>query len=327
MISTLSINRFKSIRELSLNCRRINIFIGEPNTGKSNILEALGMFSWLYYSLWGYNARQFVRFERTSNLFHDENLDDPVAIKCGPLGLEVAFKDGGFQGALDESGKAMGGFRGDYNDFVQPSLSSSSRDRLASFKFYRFTRKENFPRKELDFLMPPSGENLLSLLLGSKELRSIVNQPFLDMGLRLGIRQQENKLEVIKQVEDIIISYPYSLTSETLQRFTFYLAAILSNKSSVLVFEEPESHAFPYYTKQLAELIALDKRDNQYFISTHNPYFLLPVLEKAPKDDIAVYIVYFQDYETKTKQLTEEELSEIAEIDIFSNLERYLEAK
>ncbi|MHA1431833.1 MAG: hypothetical protein ACTSRV_15795 [Candidatus Freyarchaeota archaeon] len=52
----------------------------------------------------------------------------------------------------------------------------------------------------------------------------------------------------------------------------------------MLVFEEPEAHAFPYYTKFLAEKIALDT-SNQYFISTHNPYFLLSILEKAPKDE------------------------------------------
>ena len=47
MITTLNIERFKSIRTLELSCRRVNVFIGEPNTGKSNILEALGLLSWL----------------------------------------------------------------------------------------------------------------------------------------------------------------------------------------------------------------------------------------------------------------------------------------
>ena len=49
MINTLEINRFKSIKSLTLDCRKINLFIGEPNTGKSNILEALGLWSFLSY--------------------------------------------------------------------------------------------------------------------------------------------------------------------------------------------------------------------------------------------------------------------------------------
>jgi hypothetical protein len=79
MIRTLEIKNFKSIKHLKLDCKRINIFIGEPNTGKSNILETLGLFSFGYYYLYGEFA-DFVRFERTSNLFFDENLDEEIEI-------------------------------------------------------------------------------------------------------------------------------------------------------------------------------------------------------------------------------------------------------
>lgn len=131
------------------------------------------------------------------------------------------------------------------------------------------------------------------------------------------------KLEVQKNLDDIVISYPYSLTSETLRRVVFYLAAIVSNRKSVAIFEEPEVHSFPYYTKYLAEMIALDENENQYFISTHNPYFLLPLLEKCPANEVAVNIVQFKDYETKVRQLTAKELSQMDELDLFSNLDRY----
>ncbi len=39
----VEIKNFKSIKDLRLDCKRVNIFIGKPNVGKSNILEALGM--------------------------------------------------------------------------------------------------------------------------------------------------------------------------------------------------------------------------------------------------------------------------------------------
>ena len=47
MIEKLSVKNFKSIKDLSIDCKRINLFIGEPNTGKSNILESLGLGSWM----------------------------------------------------------------------------------------------------------------------------------------------------------------------------------------------------------------------------------------------------------------------------------------
>ncbi|MFB0523347.1 MAG: AAA family ATPase [Candidatus Bathyarchaeia archaeon] len=65
---------FKSVKDLTLNCRRVNLFIGEPNTGKSNILEALGLLSHMSYGV----LRAFVRFETTSNLFFDQNLEESL---------------------------------------------------------------------------------------------------------------------------------------------------------------------------------------------------------------------------------------------------------
>ena len=47
MIETLEITNFKSVKHLKLPCKRFNVFIGEPNTGKSNILEALGLLSFV----------------------------------------------------------------------------------------------------------------------------------------------------------------------------------------------------------------------------------------------------------------------------------------
>ena len=38
MIKNLTIQNFKSIKDLQLDCKRINLFIGEPNSGKSNLL-------------------------------------------------------------------------------------------------------------------------------------------------------------------------------------------------------------------------------------------------------------------------------------------------
>jgi AAA15 family ATPase/GTPase len=324
MITTLEISNFKSIKHLKQDCKRINIFIGEPNTGKSNILEAFGLFSFGCYFSYG-SLAAFVRFERTSNLFYDENLDEVIELKFDNKFLKIRFKDGAFRGECTEAESRLFEWTGNYSSLDVSILTDKGREQLSPFKFYRFAVKREFPRPESEFLLPPSGENLLSLLVTHRELRNTANQLFSNFGLRLGLRPQENKIEVVKQLEDIIISYPYSLTSDTLQRLVFYLTAVFSNKNSVLVFEEPESHAFPYYTKYLAETIALDKRDNQYFISTHNPYFLLPLLAKCPKEDIAITITYYKDYQTKIKSLNREDMEEIAEIDVFSNIDRFIE--
>lgn len=318
MIKTLQVKNFKSLKHFEIKCKRINVFVGEPNTGKSNILESIGIFSFPFTS----NLRDFVRFESMSNLFYDENLDEPIKIQAGKRILEIKFEDSRFKGRCVENESQPFHFELDYYGHG----SSGKVSERSTVKFYKFAVIKEFPRQEVDFLRPPSGENLLSILMTHKELKAMVSEIFQPFGLRLVFKPQERKIEVLKQYDDVLISYPYSLISETLQRVIFYLVAINSNKESILIFEEPESHAFPYYTKFLAETIALDNRNNQYFISTHNPYFLLSIAEKASKEDVGIFITYFKNYETKVKQLSENEIEEVLEegVDIFFNLERFI---
>ena len=42
-IKHLRIQNFKSIKDVTMKPRRVNIVIGKPNVGKSNILEAMSL--------------------------------------------------------------------------------------------------------------------------------------------------------------------------------------------------------------------------------------------------------------------------------------------
>lgn len=72
MINSLRIRNFKSIKDLELDCKRINLFIGKPNTGKSNILETLELLSWLNSNV---SINDYVRFSYSYNLFYSRNIE------------------------------------------------------------------------------------------------------------------------------------------------------------------------------------------------------------------------------------------------------------
>ena len=326
MIKNLEIKNFKSIKHLKLDCKRVNLFIGKPNTGKSNILEGVGMFS-----LTQGVPIVLIRFENISNLFYDQDISEKVEITSDNLYFEMIFQNGKFIAREYIRNISQGHERRILNygfecDYSGNATSFTNPSRPTRFKFYKFAKVDRFSRLESDFLRPPRGENLLQILLTNKALRKVIVDMFSEYGFRILFKPQEGRIEVQKEIEDVIISHPYSLVSDTLQRVVFHLAAIETNKDSVIIFEEPEAHAFPYYTKFLAERIALDKT-NQYFISTHNPYFLLSVLEKTPKDDIRIFITYFKDYQTKVRPITKKEMPEILDLDasVFFNLNQFLE--
>ena len=325
MIKNLSIKNFKSIKNLNLYTKRINLFIGEPNTGKSNILEALGLLSWCNYL--SSDLAEYVRLQGIQNLFYDDLLDQPLEISTDEYNVSVRFENDTFNfevaqlkgnEVVSKSTLCSTNYSGDISGQTEILKEAES------IKFYRFSHLDKFPDKKSSFLLPPHGSNLFAVVMANKKFRDTMARFFKNFGLNLVFKPQERTFEVQKQVEDVVFSYPYTLTSDTLQTILFHVIAIESNKNSTLVFEEPESHAFPYYTKYLGEKIALDE-SNQYFIATHNPYLLLSILEKVKKDSVNVFITYFKDYQTKVKCLTDEQLSELMDYDPFFNLNSFIE--
>ena len=114
MIKNLQIRNFKSIKNLDLECERINLFIGEPNTGKSNILETLGILSFSKYG----SITDFVRIESMSDLFYDENLDEKITISADDTVLEITFDKERFIGRCykkELSENVLFSFDFDYN--------------------------------------------------------------------------------------------------------------------------------------------------------------------------------------------------------------------
>ncbi|KAA0231907.1 hypothetical protein EDS67_00495 [candidate division KSB1 bacterium] len=319
MIQFLEVKNFKSIKQLALDCKKINIILGRPNTGKSNLLESIGLFSLPLAPL--RNLKELVRFENMTNLFNDHDLSQVIEINADTMSLQIKFDRGEFKGELKDK-EHGGSFK---FSATLKEIRNSEGDCNTPFRFYRFATLEVFTNQEADFLMPVNGENLSQILLTNKESRKMAANVFSEYGLKIVLKQSENKIEVQKEIEDAVISFPYALVSDTLRRIVFHHVAIETNHDSIIIFEEPEAHAFPYYTKFLAERIALDS-SNQYFISTHNPYFLISVLEKAPKDDVGIFVASSSDSVTQLEAVSPEACSEILGLDasVFFNLERFL---
>ena len=324
MINELEIHNFKSIKDLTLPCKRFNIFIGEPNTGKSNILEALGLLSFLGVRQYHPEATLdgFVRHERLSDLFYDGHVENGLSVHCDGATLKLCWVDGKFRGKYDGPYGLAAEFHGDactINEVKDyPGVWSPA------VKFYRRPAVENFFESNSGSLLPPYGANLPSVLLQSDCLRDQANLAFVAQELKLAFPHQGNTIKLLKNYDDVITTYPYKLASESQQRQVFYTTAIDSNRHATLLFEEPESHSFPEDVHFLAEVIALDENQNQYFLTTHSNHFLMSHVCKAPSKDLGIHIVYVKNHQTKVRTLAEEELSELFEVDALLNWEIFV---
>ena len=102
-ITTLRIQNFKSIKDVEMKPRRVNILIGEPNVGKSNILEALSLLGGMFFDGDKFMAGQ-IRYEAIRNLFYDNDWSQEIIVTGEGVGatrirkrqeqVEVAFGNG-----------------------------------------------------------------------------------------------------------------------------------------------------------------------------------------------------------------------------------------
>ncbi|WP_201985705.1 AAA family ATPase [Hymenobacter rubidus] len=381
VINTLYIQNFKSIRSAVLHPRRVNLIIGQPNVGKSTVLEAMCLLGSLPYEHKKKFMRSFIRYEKPSQLFHDSLMTNPIRIETdrdvcllgrAGTGHDKRFQYGVFSQAAYRLLRAQLGLpllegrsktrNGDDAQLLhrlhdhlvaagplpepgflyteidregkmdQPGegghyLTSTPAWQPRAVKPYSFKRKGPLNRRYAEAsLRPPHGNNLVQVLENNADLRQEFATLFADHNLRMRVRPDAGRFEVMKELDGLSFAYPYSSSGDTLQRYGFHLAAMESNHQAVILLEEPEAHSYPIYVAQLAERIAT-QQENQFFVTTHSPQLFGDVLENmVPYEnrvpELAVFVAYYKDFQTKLRQLSDEEVRSLRRDshDVFNNL-------
>lgn len=324
-IQNLHITNFKSIRDLLVkNCARINLFIGKPNVGKSNILEALSTFSIPF--LRENSSRKLshlIRLENETELFYNGNIDLDAVIET-PVGVcRMGFnpKDG-LKANINFHGDSWENLRID-DKLIVKGISNHPYFE-PPIKKYQYKHNIVYKRAHSKYLIPPFGSNLLSIIENYDDLKQQVIALFREYNLDIAFDKASQTIKVIQDKKDGLFLIPYNSIADTLQRIIFYKAAIVSTNDSILLFEEPEAHSFPPHMTHLTQEI-IHKRDNQYFIATHSPFILNDLLENV-RDELSVYMVDYKDRQTVVNHLTSDQLHEIFQhgVDLFTNSESYL---
>lgn len=337
-IDRIVIDNFKSIHHLEISgLKRINLFIGRPNVGKSNILEALALLSTSWKKL-----TDIVRIGNLRELHYNGNIDEKsfILIQRKDNKGYIEYCDIAFLKSQSQSLISLNLGNVDYpedphkndryNYILDDSFEILSHSVYTSIiseepKKYVYKHEIKFRDVHLPYLSPPFGENILYILEIYPELRKLYAQWFRQYGLRLVLDTASQSLKVQKEKgEDEVFQLPYSSVADTLQRIIFYKTAVASNENSVLLFEEPEAHAFPPYIVEFTQEV-IQSLTNQFFIVTHSPLIVEEFLTDAI-DDLGIFNVDFKDGQTVVRTLTTEEIYDVRKygVDLFFNNEAYL---
>lgn len=354
-IKNIEIKNFKSIRHQNINdCRRVNVFIGYPNVGKSNILEALSLFS-IDETNSFFNS--FVRIENLTTLFFDGEISKQSEVRINDKHRYVARfekdtivfiqqfeREGTFfekedtrQHFSDESHDVSikKNFQLNANNegkiYNYSSIPIGRKNELMDIRRYVFSKDVAYTNKNYYELLYPSGSNIFNIISTNHTLKKEIQELFIPYNLELLFDTREQKFTILKKTTSGIFSIPYELVADTLQRVIFYKAAILSNKGKVLLFEEPEAHMFPPYISKFTGDIIHDENNNQYFLATHSPFVMNDLISNLKKEELSIYIVSYENEtgETLIHRMDEEDVDEAYQFgyDFFMNINSFIPHK
>ena len=344
-IEYITISNFKSIRGLKMEgLSRINLLVGKPNVGKSNILEALGIFSLPYLKYYSKKKiSNFIRFENKNEIFFDGKNENPISLKSN-IGEYIVSTEGYINQPAPHGQNTrlhlLESYLGtlifkikianlDYSVSVgnkgEIEFTGNIKEGDIPVKLYLFKQHNNSSKDKRNYLLPPSGVNLMDIIQNIPNLKNEIVNLFEEYNLNLLFDRADENLRITKPPQKgEIFSIPYHSIADTLQRVIFHKTAIASNRNSVLIFEEPEAHAFPPYISHITQEI-IDSKSNQFIFSTHSPYVLNDFLENA-RDELSIFMVDYKNGETVANKLTKEDLDDIYGygIDLFTNYETFL---
>lgn len=323
-IKNIAIKNFKSLENVTIRgCKTFNLFIGRPNVGKSNIIEALSFMAVPYLFPMKKSLGAMFRIERGSALFFNGNISNPIEIDLGDFGMRIMNPT---SNKVEIVSRHLTGTQS--LDIVDLKVKKGINE-YPIFKPYSYRAHVDADwhmQVDMPFLCPWDGNNMMQVLMQNDSIKQYFVDLLKEYGLQLTFDLAQQEVRILKPISDTSsFIIPYNALADSIKRLMFYKAAVDSNKDSVLMFEELEAHAYPPYISKIVQTI-IHNPSNQYFITTHSPYVLNEFLEDTSLD-VAIHIVDFKDGKTIVKTLSAEEMGEVYEygIDLFFNTEAFLD--
>lgn len=317
LLTDFKIKNFKAFDDFNLqNLKKVNIFVGKPNTGKTSILEALSLFL-------AKNPYMLVLLLSERNILNDEDCfqslffdyktnnyislisnNDTVAIRIKDdeksivaftdndfvadrvaNGLEFKIKQNSKNTQFDDAGYIS--FYNEQNSLKLKYKRENEIDSLNKLEFiFNFKNKRYQDRFIKD----------ISSILQAKDQEKMLQKKMQHFSSNIdGLKFLNNNKLVVRQ-KKLQHDIDFRLLGQGFQTYIFILVAILAGKKYILI-DEIENGLHFESIDLLLESILNSPKDTQFFITTHNEEILQRLASKIGEknkktEDIAVFNIY-----------------------------------
>ena len=279
MLKTIYVKGYKSIKELEVECSRLNLFIGTNSSGKSSLLQAILLVVQNLERLYGLNGPLVSsgEFRETRNYALK---NDTIEIKLFGDGEQVALnicEDGKNYLVPCEGGKLT-------QTLINRSVHYLSCSRIGSQDVYNknLSVYDMFGKNgeyAIDFLSKHKDEPLEKELISYHESYTLSAQVNRWLEYIIGARIQTEEIigtDVVKASYNMVENFyarPKNVGSGVSYLISILIVCLGSHKGDMIIIENPEIHLHPLSQSRICEfLYFISKSGRQVFVETHSDH-------------------------------------------------------
>ena len=332
MITELRIHALKSIKDLTIPCKNLNIFAGTNSSGKSTILQSLLMLS----QSAGSNGENVFDGEFLK-LGSFEEIQSKLCSKEDNIKIGVSFKndtDTDIEISKDGIVNVENFESAEFKAVRKAFFNLSYKKRFYHIPFDRIGVAETYPKNvtktkfglncecalsyydavKKDVSPQPLDKNLISTEdISLKTLDSQVNYWLNQiLGVKLYTSDENPKSSYVTATyegPDGIQYRPMNVGSGISYIISILIVCLASEKDSTILIENPEIHLHPKAQSRLMDfLYMIAQSDRQLFIETHSDHIFNAIrvgiaTEQMAPDNTAINFIYTKDNATQVEQI------------------------
>lgn len=284
MISTLHIENYKSLYDITLDVGRVNVFIGENGCGKSNLLEAITLIAAASANKLDneFLVSRGVRVTEPKlmrSAFKDENLQKPIKVS-------FTIKSGTIEYTLTHDNEPYAKWTENRNN-KSDKIVDENQNKFHSFIIYspENSALRNFSKEGQIEPLGINGEGLFKLL---KVIENKSEEQWQEIHDSLELFDWYDTLQLPKDLSlyesrvtitdrYLILPFDQRSANEGFLFILFYIALMVSDDTpKIFAIDNVDASLNPKLcTKLIKELVRLAKKyDKQVFVTAHNPAIL-----------------------------------------------------